>query len=41
MSGTIPQLDALIAKYGDARVLAVIEALQAERAAKAVKEKRS
>lgn len=35
MTGTIPALDALIAKYGDARVLAVIEALQAERKAAA------
>ncbi len=41
MNGTIPQLDALIAKYGDARVLDVILTLQAERAAKAAKEKKS
>lgn len=31
MTGTIPALDALLARFGDARVLAVIEALQAER----------
>lgn len=41
MSGTIAQLNALIAKYGDARVIAVIEAMQAERAARAAKEKKS
>lgn len=42
MSGSIAQLDALIARYGDARVLAVIEALQAERAAaKAAKKERA
>ena len=34
MSGTYPQLVALVAKYGDARVLDVIAALQAERALK-------
>lgn len=32
MIGTYPALAALIAKYGDARVLDVILALQAERA---------
>lgn len=39
MSGTLAQLNALIAKYGDARVLDVIEAMQA--AARAAREKKS
>lgn len=39
MSGTYPVLVALVAKYGDARVLDVIATLQAQRAAERAAEK--